>query len=149
MNLRPAIDADMGFVFDYWLLSFRKSPHVGPIPQEKYFATYRSAIQIALGREGVRLLIAEHNGVLMAFAAGKPPDVLCYVYVKPQYRGMHVPQLLLTALGLDLSQRIRCAYWTKDWKVCIRREGWRAEYVPEVVRYPAKKDPGNGAYLSK
>jgi hypothetical protein len=130
----------MGLVYDGWITSFRKSQHVGPIPSEHYYDVFHGAVEVALSRDGMKVAVAEHGTVLLGFAAGIPPDGVAYVFLKPHYRRMGLCRALLAYLGIDTRQRLRCAYWTKDWKACVRGAGWRAEYAPEIVRYPHRKE---------
>jgi len=144
--IRAALPEDAPFVASGFLRSFRGSPWAGAIPSEMYWDSYGKAYTIAASRPGMRTLVAVVAGVLVGFVTGRPPDVLVYVYVKSDpvdYRRGGIMTALLDALGIERGpgHRIRCVFWTYDWRDVLRKTGWRADYVPGVVwRAPKQRE---------
>jgi len=142
--IRPALPEDAPFVASGFLRSFRGSPWAGAIPSEMYWDVYSRAFSITASRPGMRTLVALVAGVCVGFVTGCPPDVLVYVYVKPDpvdYRRGGVMMALLDALGIERGpgHRLRCVFWTKDWRDVLRTTGWRADYTPQLVWSPPKQ----------
>jgi len=107
--------------------------------------TYEQVIKIALLRPNVRTSVMEEETtegtILKGFAAARPPDVIIYAYTKKQYRNKGICRALLQHLGMDLTSRIRVAFWTDDTarKLMNGRGRWLVTYDASVVRYP--KEP--------
>jgi GNAT superfamily N-acetyltransferase len=105
----PTAD-EYDFLYDSWILSFKKSPFAGCVPNSLWFDTQRATIREVLDR-GATVLVAstpisgreaEYPAVrrVMGYVVAEPAHkVLHWLYVKNDYRGMGIGSALLRAVS--------------------------------------------------
>lgn len=144
---RQAVPADVPFVLDAWLESFRLSHSAGPIRMSRYRDVYREEIAAVLGRPATRAMVAfnsEDPEQLFGFVVhGReffgvgPWKILHYVYVKNFCRRLGLATDLLRAAGLDPAEPFLYPYRTAiAGKLIQKWPGMR--YEPMVVRFPPR-----------
>lgn len=103
INIRKVMPADLNFILDSWLKSWRISRYSGTIPNNLYFPTQRATIEGLIGR-GAIFLVASPEGqdeVILGWACGETKEdktVLHYVYVKDPYLEKGIESDLVEAL---------------------------------------------------
>lgn len=141
IRVRPAVDADMPFVFDGWLKSFRMAHAAGPFAIEDYKQVYSVAIQKLLQR--AELLIAcnpELDDQLYGFLAHekRTPPVVHYVYVKQPFRKHRIATLLMAAADIPTGKLFYFTY--KSPGAGDIAEHWRgATFDPFKARFTPKE----------
>lgn len=134
--IRPATPDDMGFVWDSWLKSWRKSPWAGCIPNNLYFETTRSAIEQLVGRGAtflVACLAAEPDKILgwcchELSQDTTPRTVVHYVYVKDPYLSLGIAGQLVNGLP-----GAKPGFYSHRYRqVAEACPGWR--HAPEIAR---------------
>lgn len=131
---RPVKAADLNFVFDSWMKSWRVSKWAGVIPNHLYYATQRSLIEDLITR-GATIVIAYPEGqqdVILGWGCGEVKDnkaVLHYAYTKDAFLGQGIESLVVGALPGSkpgfLTHRINSKYlkeWTHVPEMCRRKD---------------------------
>ena len=142
--IRDAEPGDAPFVRRNFLDSYRGSPWAGPIPSEIFDEVALRSFVLALSRPGMRRIVAsvllDGRELLLGFAVGRAPDTLVYAYVKRDYRRGGILSSMLAELGIDRTRRIRCAYWSEDWKRIVRSSKLLCDYRPDIVRRAPRRE---------
>lgn len=105
VQLRNATEADVPFIFNSWLKSYRSSNSVKNVSNPVYFEFHHKAIEKLLQRCSVQVLCSPDDasqvfGYLVCEQVEQVP-VLHYAYVKYAFRGMGLCKLLMQNAGLD------------------------------------------------
>lgn len=107
---RRATAADMGFVVDSFLESFRTAHSAGLISMEDWRVVMTRQLSLLLARSGVEIHVAHHPGDdshiadlygWLAVEKSHPTPFVIYAYVKQSYRRMGLGRALLKAAGLS------------------------------------------------
>lgn len=112
MQFSTPTSDEYDFIYDSWILSFKKSVWAGCVPNSLWFDTQRTVIREILDR-GATVLVAvspiagredEFPGIrrVMGYVVAEPKHhVLHWLYVKNDYRGMGIGKALLAAVCPD------------------------------------------------
>lgn len=142
---RLAIPADIPFIHDAWLESFKLSHAAGPIPMDMYRPVYRQVIEAVLRRQGVRVLVAynseDHDQIFGFVVHERHPDypVIHYVFVKQFARRQpeHLGTALLKSAGVDPTKPFVYTFKTPvASKIAQKWTG--ARFDPLVARFPPR-----------
>lgn len=100
---RPAEPAELDFILDSWLKSYRTSPWAGVVRNHRYHEETRGTIEDLLGR-GAKLTVAsapDTGRVLGWVCHESKQDVLVihYIYVKDPFRKLGVGKSLIESLN--------------------------------------------------
>lgn len=105
VQIRNATEADVPFIFNSWLKSYRSSNSVKNISNPVYFEFQHKVIEKLLTRSQVYMLCASDDpsqvyGYLVCEEIEQVP-VLHYCYVKYAFRGMKLCSMLMKHAKLD------------------------------------------------
>jgi len=101
--LRPANAADVGFLFNAWLKSFRNSEFASSIPNEIYYSEHHKVIENLL--QNYQVVIAcnqEDTSQIYGFICAGLTDTIFtvhYLYVKHTFRKLGIATELLNSFG--------------------------------------------------
>jgi hypothetical protein len=131
--------ADLPFVFDSWMNSWRKCPWAGCIPNNLYFPLQRSAIEQLIGR-GATVEIAcrtqDENHILGWICSevskeNEPKAIVHYLYIREAYLPFGIGEALVARC-----EGAKPGYFTYRYRTvsdaCDTRQGWR--HIPEISR---------------
>jgi GNAT superfamily N-acetyltransferase len=111
LAFRKATAADMAFVVDSFIDSYRTSHAAGLIVMTDWRAVMVRQLALMFQRPGVEAVVAYHPEAessdlygWLAVEHGTPPLVL-YVYVKQPYRRMGIAKALLEHVGISPEAR--------------------------------------------
>ncbi len=113
VTLRPAADADAGFVLNSWLKSYRASMTV--VPSSQYFSRFghRGLVMDLMGRQPIVVASWDEDpAVIVGWSCGEPSKLLHYVYVKQAFRRQGIGTRLVAALDLAGEGPLRCTHGT-------------------------------------
>jgi GNAT superfamily N-acetyltransferase len=143
---RKATAADMPFVVDSFLESFRTAHAGGLIVMSDWKPVMRRQLALMLSRPGSEVWVAYHPGEDVADLYGwialwraERPLVL-YVYVKQAYRRLGVARGLFGAAGIDLEGPFDYAAKTGV-VTSLAPKMPRARWNPLRARFTDKKEP--------
>lgn len=140
INYRPATSADVPFILDSWMKSWRMSSWAGTIPNNRYYDVQRDCIEQLIAR-GMDILVAAHAGTdrILGWVAyeltqdAPARTVIHYLYVKDPYLSI-VPSIGGTLL--DRVPGVKPGYYTHRYRTvvdhCTADSGWR--HAPEIAR---------------
>lgn len=98
VQIRKATEADVPFIFNSWLKSFKGSNAVKNVPGPVYFDFHHKAIEKLLQRSQVEVLCApDDQSQVFGYVVHETVEgvkVLHYAYVKYAFRGMGLCSLL-------------------------------------------------------
>lgn len=105
VQLRNAIEADVPFIFNSWLKSYRGANSVKSVSNPVYFEFQHKTIEKLLQRSQVYVLCSPEDssqvfGYIVCEKVEEIP-VLHYAYIKYAFRGMGLCRLLMQHAGLD------------------------------------------------
>ena len=105
VQIRSATEADVPFIFNSWLKSYKGSHAVKAISAPVYFDFHHRAIEKLLQRSQVLVLCSPDDstqvfGYLVHESVESVP-VVHYAYVKYAFRGMGLCSMLLKQAGLE------------------------------------------------
>lgn len=105
VQLRSATEADVPFIFNSWLKSYRGANSVKNITNPVYFEFQHKAIEKILQRSQVYVLCSpDDNSQVFGYIVCEKVEeipVLHYAYVKYAFRGMGLCKLLMSHANLD------------------------------------------------
>lgn len=137
MLIRKMVVGDKDFVFDSWLKSWRGNRYAGVLPNNLYYATYRSTIENLIAR-GATVEVAcddEKTDRIYGWICREvTPDgfpVIHYLYIKDPYLKFDVDKLLLT--NIESAPFYTFKYHQVERAIETkfgRAKGW----VPEIAR---------------
>lgn len=102
-KVRAVQTADVPFLYNSWLKSYRDSPSVTSIPNTLYYAGQHAVIEKLFETPDVETVIAcnpEDEGQIYGYVVAAP-GVLHWLYVKHTFRGHGVGKMLLAEMGLS------------------------------------------------
>lgn len=107
--LRSAVAADIPFIFNSLLKSYRDAPAVQGIPNGLYYAAHHAVVERILSDAGLRLIVAcnpDDSAQIYGYGMGRAAGdvrVIDWIYVKHPFRGYRVgstlEQALLASIG--------------------------------------------------
>lgn len=105
VQIRNATEADVPFIFNSWLKSYRSALAVKTVSNPVYFEFQHKAIEKLLQRSQVHMLCSPDDasqvfGYVVCEKVEEIP-VLHYAYIKYAFRGMGLCKLLMQHAGLD------------------------------------------------
>lgn len=105
VQIRSATEADVPFIFNSWLKSYRGANAVKSVSNPVYFEFQHKTIEKLLQRSQVYMLCSPDDssqvfGYVVCEKIEEIP-VLHYAYVKYAFRGMGLCKLLMQHAGLD------------------------------------------------
>lgn len=129
--------ADMKFVLDSWMASFRTSPWAGSVANNLYHDVYRASIQQLLDR-GAKVMVVRNavnrdmiiGWICFELTGSKGELVIHYAYTKPPYRKQGVYRSLVSTLLKHCGQSQY--FYTFRTPVCRYLKG--CTYRPEIAR---------------
>lgn len=105
IRMRSISDADINFVFNSWLKSFKGSPMYKHVENTIYFQNHHKLLQQCIMKSQVILACDENDlsQILGYVVADKIDGILTihYVYVKQAFRGLGVAKMLMQEVGFD------------------------------------------------
>lgn len=108
VQIRSATEADVPFIFNSWLKSYRGSNAAKNISNPVYFEFHHKLIEGLLKRSQVHVLCSpEDSSQVFGYLVHEVVDeviVLHYVYIKYAFRGMKLCSLLLKHANIDASK---------------------------------------------
>lgn len=146
VNYRPAQPADIPFILDSWMKSWRNSPWAGTIPNNRYFETQRDCIEQLIAR-GMEVIVATHEptGRILGYIAYEQTQdtpartVVHYLYVKDAY--LRVRPSIAEAL-LERTPGAKPGYFSHRYRTvsdtCRSDAGWR--HAAEIARRAYRPD---------
>jgi hypothetical protein len=146
---RRMADADLPFVMDNWVESFRESDFAGPIPERLYRRFYREVVRDVIYRPRVEVWIA-HNPLLddqfFGFLClerdafdGRTKRVMPaihFIYVKGGLRGRGYARHMVENAQLDLSAPFLFTFRTQTGVELARAKRLGANWNQRPVRFP-------------
>lgn len=145
VHIRPATEADISFLFNSWLKSYKASPAVKSVPGAVYFDAQHKVLEQIFKRSQVLVACAptDHNQIF-GYCCTEIVDgvnILHYAYTKEAFRRMGLQALLLEEAKLTDSYFY--SHYTKLFAEQIRRNNFKAVYNPYLQHtYPQEK-PSN------
>lgn len=129
IEIRPAVPADLNFIYATWLKSYRHaSQFAKKISNDIFFDMHQKVIERFLSRLGATVLIAYPKGepevILGYIAYDTDQNVVQYIYVKRTFRKMGIG----AALAKEATPRI-FTHWTYD-------VDWIHKKYPELIYNP-------------
>jgi len=104
VSIRPASEADIGFIFNSWLKSYKQSSFAKYVPNPVYFDHHHKAIELLLKRSKVLVACnpADNNQIYgyLVHETVQETSVVHYCYTKEAFRKMGILQLLLSEAKL-------------------------------------------------
>ena len=149
--------AEMPLVYDAWANSFRKSPWAGCILNKDYPTVSRNAISEILSR-GARVICAvvdlPDGGRRVSGYSVSEPQILHWLFVKLDYRGMGIGRQLLAETVKDWKTDSVYDAGHPPWKYTHRTRssarflgpGWTHDPVP--ARVLSGRERGTGAPIA-
>ena len=143
---RRATDADMPFVVDSFIESYRLAHAAGMIAMADWRTVMQRQLSLALARRGVQLWVAYHPGDTdrvadvygwVAVELGPETPYVLYSYTKSAYRRMGIAKSLLKAAGIDTAKPWE--YAAKTGIVSKLKLLPNARWNPLRVRFPVKE----------
>lgn len=155
LSHRQMLPADLPFVKDAWMRSFRRERAAGVIPMSEYFTVYGLVLDTIIARPGCQVIIAasdaceepEYNALgFLCFERGvslrrgavdvrSSDAVVHYVYTKQAMRKMGVASFLFSAAGIDAARPFFYTFDTADARR-LRAKIPDARCNPLIARYP-------------
>ncbi len=147
---RKATAADMPFVVDSFLESFRTAHAAGLVMMSDWRTVMTRQLALMFGRRGTEVWVAHHPSdtdhkadlygwLALAKPPGEPPLVF-YCYTKQAFRRMGLARGLLNAAGVDptgeFDYAAKTAVVTK-----LAPKMPRAKWNPIRARFTEKKEP--------
>lgn len=103
VQIRPATEEDVPFIFNAWLKSYRKSFFAQPINNTIYFAEHHKVLEhLAKTSTVVVACDPKEPSQLFGFGAGTSKDgitIIHYIYIKHTYRQLGIGKLIAKSLG--------------------------------------------------
>jgi len=130
---REPVPADIKFVGDSWLRSFRDSPWAGVVGNNDYFDTYHRTIEQLFAR-GAKLLVAcqvNDPAHILGWICTEPVKggtAVHYLFVKRWYREKGLASELIRRSIADGQER----FYTFRTRASQYFPGWR--HVPAIAR---------------
>lgn len=100
--IRDAKGADLNFIYDTWLNSYRNSEIGLKCGTTVFFDNYRFVLDQIF--EKSKILIAclpDNEDVILGYASAAKPDTLHYVFVKEAFRRLGISNALIAAHELS------------------------------------------------
>lgn len=118
--VRPVIEADLGFILNSWLKSYRDSAWAKAMPAGVYYAHHEVVAKLLLLRasQAERAFVIcdesdpEHLFGWIVANENAGGAVLHFVYVKSTYRGKGLARRLLSAAGITHDSKALFSHWT-------------------------------------
>jgi len=121
VTLRPACDADRGFILNSWVRSYAKRAVAG-IPQSRigpprtdpdvYMDGQNRVSEVILGRSTATVACScDDDDQIFGYIVYELPDTLHYIYVKVPFRRLGIGRLLVSSSGLGESKRVYSTHW--------------------------------------
>lgn len=105
VQIRNATEADVPFIFNSWLKSYRNSNFAKNVSNPVYFDFHHKVIEKILQRAQVLILCSPDDSTqVFGFLVNETVDsvpVVHYAYVKYAFRGMGLCSMLLKHAGLS------------------------------------------------
>lgn len=125
------------FLFNSWLMSFKKSKFAGVVTNKQYFATYRATIEDLISRGAEVLFAVDPNNEsrILGWICFEE-NCLHYIYVKDPYLTWGVADKLMDASGLSSNAHYTFKY--RQVEAALPNGIW----TPEIARrkeYDAKR----------
>lgn len=144
MDYRAAVPADIPFIHDAWLESFKLSHAAGPIRMTRYREVYRPEIEALFLRPGFQVKVAfnvEDPTQVFGFIAFEESvsrgHVVHFVYVKNYCRRLGIATGLLRSVGLEATDPFVYTYKTPAATKLAQK--WTAmRFDPLVARFPPR-----------
>jgi hypothetical protein len=136
---RAATPADVPFILDSWMKSWRKSPWAGTLPNNRFFAITRESIEQLIARGSTFEVASSHTKPdhILGWIChelttdSEPRTVIHYLYVKDPYLKSNIARTLV-----DRAPGRQPGYYTHRYRQvqdnCSYEEGWR--HAPEIAR---------------
>jgi GNAT superfamily N-acetyltransferase len=151
IQIRNISDADVGFVFNSWLKSYRNSNFSRDIPNSIYFGSHHKLIERLISRSEVKIACnAEDAGQIYGYiVAEKVQGILTlhYMYVKHTYRNMGIGKVLLNQFEWDFST---AGCYTHETKIVSRLAAkYNLAYHPYLLMELFNKEEPNAAAIPR
>lgn len=102
MQIRPATDNDLGFIYETFLRSFRAaSTHAEGLDNKQVVSLLASLI-----RKGWQAKVADTEGYLAGWIVAGGSIELGWIYVRDMFRGNGVGKQLLASFDIDTKKKI-------------------------------------------
>lgn len=117
VRIRPALEADVPFIFSTWLRSYRDSIFAANISTTVYYAEHHKVVEKLLKSSEVYIACADDDiSELYGFICGQKIDgilVIHYCYVKHSFRRLGIGMQLLNMFDYDPSKASIYTHMTK------------------------------------
>lgn len=131
--IRGIVQADIPFIINSWLKSFRSSRWAGSLPNNVYWDAYHKAIEVILERPDTTVSVAclsENPDQILGYIV-YCPDAVHYLYVKLSLRRHGIGKRLLTSAIGD-AKHFRYTFRTDA--LDNLPEGLYGTYSPKIVK---------------
>lgn len=118
LAIRPGQEADLPFVFNSWLKSFKtRSQFARRITDEVFYRWHKLVVSRILQRPGTQLLVATPEGepdTILGYLVMEQQDVqvLHFAYVKTSFRRFGIARALVKSAGIAPGAEF--THWTRD-----------------------------------
>ena len=140
VRIRPAVEADIPFIFSTWLRSYRDSIFAMNISTTVYYAEHHKIVEKLL--KGSEVLVACANddiSELYGYICTENIDgvfVLHYVYVKHSFRHLGIGKQLLAAVNHDSTRASMYTHMTKVSRALATKFGFiHSPYLALTAEY--------------
>lgn len=133
MLIRPAGPDDMPFIFNSWLMSYRKAPATHGIPSNVYYSQHHKLIEEMLNRPSARAMIVcpeNDRDLICAYMVAEPMQntdgkavMVHFVYVKETFRLLGIVKTLAKSFGINNDTVLFCSHYTSAAKPLVEKFG--------------------------